>query len=579
MGERQPLADESDRVVLVFDGRLDNREELISALGNFAVDRSASDAKIVLASYRRWGTDFVAKLLGPFALAVCDEQRARLLLARDAMGDRVLYFHVNEERVAAASEEAALLAYPGVSDEVDFASVVRLFAFDAPPSGGTYFRDISEVREGEVVVVDSGGLRRRAYWRPDPRTELRLRREEDYAERFRELLERSVAARMRATRVPAVMMSGGLDSTTIASLAARQLRAGSGVRLKTYSWVFEELPSCDERGYMDLVIGEWRLDARRVVGDRAWPLSAGFSTVQNPNVPLRGAYRELRDLLFDQAASAGERVLLTGEFADELYTGGEDWLRDLAREHRWITAFRVSARGVGERFLLHRRGVYGLRTGVRRLFQGAAPDVTHVAPDWLTPDARRLLHDSWAGSDRESDRGAVRIRQHENVFHRLSLLGALSEAFDASLRGIELRRPYRDRRLVEFMLSVPAHQLFRPGWPKWVLRRGAEGLLPDALRRRRVPTSLEALFKRGFVGAGNERIRRTLLVPDAWWRDFLPSEVVERVLASRDGRREITRETLAVWSCVGLELWRRNRARSSGASRNNEITLSKEVRA
>jgi len=375
------------------------------------------------------------------------------------------------------------------------------------------------------------------------------------------------------------MMSGGLDSTTVASLAARELRSGSGARLKTYSWVFEELSSCDERVYMDMVIEKWGLDASRVVGDRAWPMSSAGSTRQNLSVPLRGAYRELRDLLFDKASHAGERVLLTGEFADELYTGREEWLRDLAREGRWLTALMAVARGAGEKLVLRRRGIYGLGSGVRRLMSREALQVTFEAPPWLNPGAARRLRTSLETDREQGGEAPLRLSQHRNVFHRLSLQGALSETFDASLRGLELRRPYRDRRLVEFMLSIPAHQLFRPGWPKWILRRATKGILPEALRRRRVPTSLGALFERGLFGAGNQEIRRTLLAPDALWRELIPSEVVEGVLAADGREREIARETLAVWSCVGLELWHRSRVGAGGVGLDNEITLKKEVGA
>ena len=179
---------------------------------------------------------------------------------------------------------------------------------------------------------------------------VRYRRDDEYAEHFRELLGQAVRDRLPEGEgeraAPTVLMSGGLDSTAVAALAAGEL-AGRGERLHTVSWVFDELPRADEREFMEPTVEALGAEATWILGDDAWPLAGCLEAPERHlgmGSPYAAVYRRLRDRSYRAVAGRGGTVLLTGECGDQLYVGAESWLRDLVSERRLVTAAREAAR-------------------------------------------------------------------------------------------------------------------------------------------------------------------------------------------------------------------------------------------
>ncbi len=270
IGERQPLTAPPD-FHLVFSGRLDNRQDLLQTLGyDNAQGRSLSDARLVLLAYQRWQTQCFERLLGPFALVLYDAARHRVICARDPLGDRTLFYYLTAKCLIVASEEQAILAHPAVSPALHPPRWAAYFAGQAPADGATFFANVYELLPAHAMVVDSDTSRMWRYWDADPDAALRYRTDSDYAEHFRALLDESIACRLRAVSTPAVMMSGGLDSTSIAAMASQQLRLISpSQHLPTVSFVFDAFESCDERGYMQAMIDQYTLQASQILGDDA----------------------------------------------------------------------------------------------------------------------------------------------------------------------------------------------------------------------------------------------------------------------------------------------------------------------
>ncbi len=570
VGERQPLADAAGRIHLAFDGRLDNREELLRLLAAAgeapaprAPGRAASDAEIVLAAYRRWGEACLELFLGPFALVVLDLDRRRLLLGRDALGDRRLVYRIGTEAVLVASSEAALLAVPSISAALDSETVARFFALLPPAPGRTFFADLRELPPAHGLRLDLEGReepRLWRHWRPGGGPEVRYRRESEYAEHFREALAEAVRCRMRTTgAASAVLMSGGLDSTSVAALAARELGPDGGP-LHTLSWVFDELPEADEREFMEPVVARLGARATWIRCDDAWPLRDAERWPTSLDAPYSPIYRRPRERAYHAAAAAGSRVLLTGECGDHLYFGAAHWLRDLVAEGRVLAA----AGGLARELALGRRRDLprvGLRDTAGRL-AGWRPR-PQPPPTWLTPFAVEQLGD--AGSGFAARHPVARPEQAARLFDpRLGAANSLEAAF-AGAAGLEVRRPYRDRRLIELALALPAHQLYRPGWIKWVGRQAMRGLLPDPVRLRRRRSSLYPLFRRGLVERESDAVQGLLEAPGATWsryvrRDWLDAFLPDRILAGVDGPA-----ALATWQCLGFELWRRKLGVSSAS--------------
>jgi len=561
-GEKQPLSDPGDRFDILFDGRLDNRPELLSTLDlDDPGGRRLSDAALPLRAHARWGEGCFERLLGSFALAVFDRQQERVTCARDPLGNRTLFYYIDPLVLVVASEEAAVAAHPTVSDRLDETTLAHFFALRLPASGATFFAEVQELLPAHVITVGPDTMRTSRYWDVDPGRQLRFRTDDEYADRFRDLLRESVRCRLRATSPVGVMMSGGLDSPSVAALAARELAAGpEPSRLRTFSYVFDELPDCDERSFMAHMIDRHDLDATQIPGDGEWPLRDADSWPRNPNMPDGNPYRRLKQRVYRSAREHGTRVLLTGIFGDHMYSGAEHYLADLLVERRLLEAARqllATMRCAGPRSPFIRSAVRrALGQALGRQARRALPE--RLNPVWLTPYAGSLLPEvePWPPS---AD-GARRPNQHESLLGLYAARSATGEITFANQAGIELRHPYRDRRLVEFMLSIPAHQLYRNGRFKHVLRQAMHGILPEPLRNREQPTSLGPLFMRGLAEREPATAHTLLNAPNALWQRYVRPEWIKRAMPSADERPGGQAEMVVVWHCVAAEMWYRGAA-------------------
>ncbi len=539
IGERQPLR--SGGRLLAFDGRIDNRAELITALELERSDRSPSDAELALAAHEAWGEGFCRRLVGPYALALLEPAARRGFLARDPLGDRTLFYAELGAEIVISSEEASLLGHPGVSVELDESRLAHYFAAAVPGDGSTFFRGVTELLPGTLLRIGEGPVTAERLWSPPADGREAIRDGTALAEEYRELLTLAVESRLRSPAPAAVLMSGGLDSTSVAALAAESVdRRAEAQRPRSISWVFDSTNGCDEREFIRPVVERWRLDAREFRGDELGPLPDGRELCLNPSSPEENPYRRLKSRAYSEAVSAGSSVLLSGGSADALYTGYERWFADLIAAGRPVAA-------AGE--LLADLWRFGARSGLRsagfgRWWRALRP--RRPPPEWLTPWARGVL-----------ERQASRIEPADARLLAAAgprpARGISLEIFYAGRCGVDLRHPYRDLRLVEFMLSLPAWELYRNGRFKEIARRALVGLLPEAVRTRTRRTSLTPLFDRALRGPNRAAWEGLLRSSGALWPRFVSSAWVEAALNRSAG----SAGDVALWNCMSFELWRR----------------------
>ncbi|MGD1149295.1 MAG: asparagine synthase-related protein [Thermoanaerobaculaceae bacterium] len=556
IGERQPIRLDGDRLLIALDGRIDNRNELLAQLA--PGEATISDAVLVARAYECWGEGCFARLLGPLAACVFDHRTGRVVLARDPLGDRTLFYHLSDRLLVVASEEAAVLAQPEVPHRLDETTLARFYAVEAPAAGATFFSEVRELPPGHTLVVGSDHAQLRAFWSPPDGPMLRLRSDREYADAFRGLLRDAVHCRMRSPRPVGVLMSGGLDSTSVACLAAEEMaRASRGEPLGVFSWVFDEL-ACDERLSMDAVIERYGLEALRIVGDTLWPLRDASAWPYDPGRPHLGIYRLLLESLCREIKATGTDVLLTGNFGDHLYSGAERWLLDLLRERRFAAAAGSLLSGLIRRGPGQLWSDPGLRYSASRTLQPLKRqhrlDGTPTArKPWLTAAALDRISRAESYEQDGLDEVGGRFRLIATPWAAQSAPLGTSQA---NRLGIEIRNPYRDRRLVEFMASVPRHQVYRGGLNKHILREAMRGTLPDRVRLRKNATSYIPLYKRGFFERERATVRALLGVPDAWWPRFVRREWLESAVREPVGPRNDGAAALVPWFCVVAELWR-----------------------
>ena len=559
VGERQPLEVKGLPFKIVFDGRLDNRSELLGKLNlNSAQAIVLSDASLVLHAYDRWGKDCFAHFIGEFALVILDASRRELICARDALGDRSLFYAFKGTRIVVASEPWAVAGADGFAEELNENAVAHYFALKANENGETWFKNVYELLPAHGMVVSDSKVHSWTYWQPDLSVKLRGKSDQEYAEGFLSLLEESVRCRLRSTVPAAILMSGGLDSTSVACLAARMI---APTPLTAISYVFDELPDCDERRYIEIVRAQTGIRSIQIPCDDLWPYKNLQGYPQNPNQPDGNTYRMVMERTYQRAAQEGARVLLTGTYGDELYDGDEDWLADLLTEGRLRDAaqeINLHLRYAGLRRTL--QGTYLRRAVLRALHSvsGKMPFFASILqrrqmrfgkniPAWLTPFSASSL--------------SVGESQPDPAFQlRGNLLGSFTaedcamETYYTSLHGLELRHPYRDRRLIEYVLSLPAHQLYYHGQYKHVLRTAMQGILPEAIRIRSSPTTLLTLLSRG-VERERDVFQSYVEDPAAPWHKYVRADwLMERWNIS------VTRETdgadaVVPWLCVSFASW------------------------
>ncbi|WP_432840372.1 asparagine synthase (glutamine-hydrolyzing) [Dactylosporangium sp. CA-092794] len=509
-GGRQPMVADDDgrvRAVLSFCGEVYNYRELRAELrGHGHRFRTDSDTEVVLRAYLQWGERFAERLNGMFALAVWDPDRAELLLVRDRMGVKPLYYHPLPGGVLFGSEPKAILACPLVSRRVDADGLCEVLDMVKTP-GAAVFGGMLEVRPGEAVTVGRHGTAVHRYW-----TLTANEHTDDLPTTIatvRELLQDTVSRQLIADVPLCVLLSGGLDSSAVTALAARAL-AGQGLGpLRSFAVDFA---AAIDRFEPDAVRGStdrpYAREAARHVGAEHSEVLLDSAELVEPGV--RAAVLRANDqppaywgdmwpslyLLF-RAIREHSTVALSGEAADELF-GGYRWFRNPAAlrgtTFPWLTP--GSARYFGGLGLLDEGLTEKLDLAERR--RAAYADAVAEVP--VLP-----------GED------ATERRMREVTYLNLTrFVRALLDRKDrmSMAVGLEVRVPFCDHRLVEYVFNVPWSMKAFDGREKSLLRAAVADLLPDSVRWR-VKTPYPAIQDPGYERALRAELAAVLADRDA----------------------------------------------------------------
>ncbi len=558
--ELQPLC--ADGVTITFDGRLDNRDELADTLGT---DRAASDAVLGLHAYLKWRESTAAHLLGDFALAVWDAGTRSLYAARDVSGVRPLLYRVGPGWIAWASEIDILAA--GVAD------------VPAPNEGmageyltgiitsrhETLFRDIYRLPPAHALVASDAGIRTFSYWTPDPRAELRYRTDAEYEAHLSDLLTRAVSARLRTSRPAGVMLSGGVDSSSVTMTGVRVCRSGAVACRELRAFSMSDPGPADEREYFDAVTGVLRIPSDVVVAGR--PRRGQFReeisrTLEAQTFPQAPALDPVRDAV----RSRGARALLTG-------VGGDDWLgtspwalSDLLRRGRIAPLVRRMLREARDDDFAG--WPFTMKSAVWPLMPPAAQTIVRRAlrrgrvPDWIDPAfaARVDLRDRLAAGRIDEIRfdGREQMDIWRSGRNGIRIHALETTARGASRFGIEVWHPFLDRRIVEFGLALPADQRWRDGRHKDLLRRVVAPSLPPAIVNRLAsPSGGHALIQAldAELPAGGEP-RVPACESLGWVRGAALRSIFDRARRLyRSGDDSYVWPAWNVWNAVAMDLW------------------------
>jgi asparagine synthase (glutamine-hydrolysing) len=516
VGELQPLVGRPG-VMIVMDGRLDNRGDLMFALG---VSHRASDAACVLAAYDGWGDRFAEHLNGDFALAIFDESKRQLLLARDAIGIRPLYYFRSERLFAFASEIKALLAHPGIPTRVDDEGLADFLIVGNRPDERhdiTLFAGISTLPPAHVATVSPERIIVRRYWDFDTAHGLRFRSYSAYVEAFHERFAEAVRRRARTAYPVAVSVSGGLDSSSVFCQAHVLQRAGRVTcpGIAGISYVGADGTDADERRYLAEIEREHGVWIERFPIDSFIGLVDGVEEqVLAMEAPLFDYMWALTSELHRRAVARGARVLLSGVWGDQVLFSSA-YLVDLfmrgawreLRRHtraygRWLgrTEARVLTRRFATDLLRYQlpRPVLARLKWIRRRCVGDPRRKAWFSDAFLRHTLRLGdrpvflgggFHSAQARSIYFEARSKYHVRCME-LNNKACAAHALAAAF-----------PLLDRDLLALLIATPGEVQNREGVPRALLREAMRGILPEAIRTRRGKADFTAPINAGVAQA------------------------------------------------------------------------------
>jgi len=526
--DHQPCVDADSGWTLVFDGRIDNRETLAAAMGLDSERlRTLADSALVLHAFVRWETACLSRLLGDFALAAWHARSRRLILSRDYLGTRPLFWHQGDGFVAFASLPKALFAIPGIPRELDEEALHDFLCLIPQAAGSTQYKGIHRIMPGQCLIVEDGRPRIESWYGFDTLTELRYARDDDYVDGLTERLERAVARRLRAVGPIGAELSSGFDSSTVAAVAAAQL-AHRGQSLLAFTSVPREgfdAPTrpgthADEGPGARAVAALYpNIEHILLRSDGTSPLQDLDTHIERLDVPIfnicNGVWtHRIRDL----AVARGVRVLLNGGIGNmSISYDGNSLMPALFGRGRWIRWHR-EARGLRrtypglrwKRLLMHSLAVWlpqSLWTRWRAWRGGGMPlaDYSAVNPAFMArmDTAARAKHAGWDMSYRMPANGRLaRIRA-------VQISDAGEYALGDNQYGLQSRDPTSDRELVEYCLAVPDSQYLRDGKTRWLLRRAMAGRLPAEILEYRT-RGLQAADWHESIGRDLPRIREEL---------------------------------------------------------------------
>ncbi|GGV43722.1 asparagine synthetase B [Actinomadura cremea] len=479
-GGRQPMSADhgggtDGAVAMVYSGEAYNfvelREELRGRGHRFETD---SDTEVVLRGYLEWGAAVAERLNGMYAFAIWDSRERKLVMIRDRMGIKPFYYYPTEDGVLFGSEPKAILANPLAERTVTLEGLRELFAFIKPP-GSAFWEGMREVRPGTVVTVDAGGVRETVYW--SLRTREHHDSREDTVAHVRELLDDIVRRQLVADVPRCTLLSGGLDSSAMTAIAARQLeQAGETVRSfavdfvgRTQNFVPDEIRETPDAPFVHDVVEKSKTEHRDIVVSSADLADPGLraAVVRARDMPAGYGDVDTSLYLLFKSIRQHSTVALSGESADEVF-GGYKWFFDpLVHElptFPWLVQYIMTA---GDTKPILRQPVLDamdLSTYITDRYNTAIGEVDRL--------------------DGESDfEYTMRKISYLHLTQYLQLLLDRKDRMSMAV-GLEVRVPFCDHRLVEYVYNAPWEQKTYDGKEKSLLRGASLDLLPTSVAER-----------------------------------------------------------------------------------------------
>ncbi len=543
--ERQPFKHAETGCVITADVRLDNREELLAALGLSDRSQTVGDAELIIVSYLAWGEKCLDRLLGDFAFAIWDQRHRSLFCARDHFGLRPLYYHhVPGRHFLFASDARAILVLPQVPYQIDAGRVADFLVPELQwiDYTSTFFENVYRLPPGSKAMVTPDSLDVFEYWHPEPGPQLKLMSDEDYAQGFLEVFTRAVEARLHTPQGKVgSMLSGGMDSGSVVAVAKEILSARGGGPLQTFSAArsqdTDDTDCAESRG----IYAAMSMSSIRPTLIQPDALDAFFEQLVSGNEePFDGEFMILK-AIYLAAHDQETRVVLDGGGGDMVLSEGSYIVRLIRQGHLKLAMDEVAAEnrfwGGGSPvlgFLRYTRAAIVPET-VKKMLRGFRDSrnikrsinaslvsrelAASVDIEGRFERERQMFASGWTPDYAVERCNAIR----PNV-----TAGRERYARIAAAAGMEARDPFLDKRVVDYCSRLPGRLRLKGGWPKMMLREIMADKLPDEVRWCRGKPHLGWLFNDSVLNLALNRGQLNYTELEEVLTDYVDSAALSR---------------------------------------------------
>ena len=561
-GASQPMSDISGRYHLAFNGEIYNFKALRKELEGSYSFSTHSDTEVILAAYAKWGSTCFSRFEGMFAIALYDSERKELILARDPLGKKPLYWAKAGDTFVFASEIKGLLLHPDASRTLDPRSLAHYLAREYVPTPRSIFKGVQKVMPGTLVRLCTGFTTEEIFWKPESAAPHRPFSEQEALEKFDVMLGQAVEKRLIADVPLGVFLSGGIDSSTIAYYAKQ-----SGP-VKTFSIGFND-SSFDESDAARAVAEHLGTEHHHAVCSDEEMLSLVSKIPDVFDEPVADA-SVLPTLLLSRFARQSVTVALGGDGADELLLGYPTSKAEVfARRYSHVPSFMREALKTSAGLLPSSRGYFSFDFKAKKFLNDFHDDPSTRHMQWLgsfrEDELQKLLMpeyqgtasgligetvNTWSGEYHSDDAG----NQLSHLYLRTYCMDDVLVKVDrASMHyGLEVRTPFLDKDLVSFTLSLPSSLKYRNGTGKYLLRK---------LMKERLPADILARPKHGFAPPTSHWLSGPLreMMTDLFSPSYLASQGIfspveiehlmsEHLSESHDHRKKL-------WTLLVFQLW------------------------
>ena len=555
--EKIPFEDEESGLVITADARIDNRDKLSKEL-NIEDKEEVSDSYFILKAYEKWGEDCPDKLLGDFAFAIWDKNEEKLFCARDHMGVKPFYYYLSDEMFVFGTEIKAILSIPNIAPELNKRKLALFLTLnDYLEKESTFYESIKRLIAAYSLTLDKNINRIKRYWKLNPESQIMMNSDEDYANAFREIFTEAVRCRLRSHSPIGVMLSGGIDSSSVSCMANKINSEKSQEKIHCFSYIFDNYPSIDERYYIKKVVDKGGIESHFIRCDDIIPLNKIDDKLKHYDQPLStyqiAVIHESRKIINEK----GIRVLLTGEGGDQIVSQGTNYLGEL------LVTFQLKKLINNINYISNVRNVNKFKL----FFNTILRLIKYYMIRWpflyviLKKDDKILNKEFFnrfnlneldelekyyfVPKSKMTHYHDIEIAQHQLGFEMLDQ--------DSSIFCIDTRHPFYDKRLVEFCYAIPTEMKIKFGFGRYICRIAMDGILPEEIQWR--PTKSRI----GIVGVNNflsekKILERVIKDKEKLIKDYVDLNKLQNAFKI-SLKNKASGYTIYLWRVVLFYLW------------------------